>query len=301
MARWRCIYLQYCHCMDAASATDPALFKYLFDLNGFVVIPDVLDHATCDAAVAAIEQRKIPMEATPNGYESHGTWESAHQLWEAGEPFIRMIDLPQVTKLLQLIIGPLLRLETAYSFVRHKGCPPLEMHGGHRGGGVNFRYSVVGDSIYTGLTVVGFSLQGISEADGGFACIPGSHKSDFHVPEEHREGLWALDGPLVRTVATPKGSAVVFTECLAHGAASWRRDDPRYSLFFKYNDRAATYGYPEERRPTESTLALMSENQRTFFNRAWSANVDGKPEGNPSNTKPEFGDGVGRRPAAAAL
>ena len=67
----------------------------------------------------------------------------------------------------------LLRLETAYSFVRHKGCPPLQMHGGHRGGSVNFRYNVVGDSIFTGLTVVGFSLQDISEKSGGFACIPG--------------------------------------------------------------------------------------------------------------------------------
>ena len=153
--------------------SDPALFKYLFDLNGFVVVPNVLDHETCDAAIAAIEARKIPMPKTVDGYESNGTWESAHQLWEAGEPFIKMIDLPKITKLLELIIGPLLRLETAYSFVRHKGCPPLEMHGGHRGGSVNFRYSVVGDSIYTGLTVVGFSLQDISEKSGGFACIPG--------------------------------------------------------------------------------------------------------------------------------
>ena len=54
-----------------------------------------------------------------------------------------MIDLPQITSLLELIIGPQLRLETAYSFIRHKGCPQFEMHGGHRGGRVNFRYSVV--------------------------------------------------------------------------------------------------------------------------------------------------------------
>ena len=54
-----------------------------------------------------------------------------------------MIDLPQITSLLSLIIGPQLRLETAYSFIRHKGCPQFEMHGGHRGGRVNFRYSVV--------------------------------------------------------------------------------------------------------------------------------------------------------------
>ena len=131
-----------------------------------------------------------------------------------------MIDLPQITSLLSLIVGPQLRLETAYSFIRHKGCPQFEMHGGHRGGRVNFRYSVVrqqpttsglrcffaplpqrqrregtvlalrvecacglqvGDEIFTGLTVVAFSLQDISEADGGFACIPSAPHSPLHV------------------------------------------------------------------------------------------------------------------------
>ena len=110
-----------------------------------------------------------------------------------------MIDLPQITSLLSLVIGPQLRLETAYSAIRHKGCPQFEMHGGHRGGRVNFRYSVVrqqpnptglalraecglqvGDEIFTGLTVVAFSLQDISEADGGFACIPSASHSPLH-------------------------------------------------------------------------------------------------------------------------
>ena len=57
--------------------------------QGYVVIPDVLDHATCDAVVAKLQQRAVPMDKTPDGYESRGTWESAHTLWEAGEPFIR--------------------------------------------------------------------------------------------------------------------------------------------------------------------------------------------------------------------
>jgi len=39
----------------------------------------------------------------------------------------------------------------------------------------------VGDEIFTGLTVVAFSLQDISEADGGFACIPSASHSPLHV------------------------------------------------------------------------------------------------------------------------
>ncbi|MDD9985119.1 MAG: phytanoyl-CoA dioxygenase family protein [Spirochaetaceae bacterium] len=100
------------------------------------------------------------------------------------------------------IIGPKLRLESAYSFVRSKGCPQFEMHGGHRGGRVNFRYHVQGDRIFTGLTVVSFALQEITDEDGGFACIPGSHKSDFRVPDEDRARLYAVDG----STSTPTAS-----------------------------------------------------------------------------------------------
>ena len=127
------------------------------------------------------------------------------------------------------------------------------MHGGHRGGRVNFRYYVHGDQIYTGLTVVSFTLQEIAEEDGGFACIPGSHKCDFHVPPDDHKRLFAIDGPLVRNIAAPKGSAIIFTETLAHGAASWQGDEPRYGVFFKYNDRAATYGYRPYRLPSKET------------------------------------------------
>src|SRR3954471_4998289 len=110
------------------------------------------------------------------------------------------------------------------------------MDGGHAGGGVNFRYVVRGNRIFTGLTVVSVALQDVSESDGGFACVPGSHKSEFPLPAEDRKEMFAFGGRLVRTVATPKGSVVIFTETLAHGAASWQCDEPRYGLFYKYND-----------------------------------------------------------------
>ena len=74
-----------CPLRDQSSAPSNAPHRR----QGYVVIPDVLDHATCDAVVAKLQQRAVPMDKTPDGYESRGTWESAHTLWEAGEPFIR--------------------------------------------------------------------------------------------------------------------------------------------------------------------------------------------------------------------
>ena len=116
--------------------------KYLFDLQGYVVVEDVLSDEECETARAKIEERMHPMEETPNGYEAIGTWFVAGNLLEAGEPFIKLIDHPKTVSVLSEIITAKLRLEGCYSFVRIKGCPPFEMHGGHRGGSVNFRYYV---------------------------------------------------------------------------------------------------------------------------------------------------------------
>ena len=258
--------------------------KYLFDLHGYLVVEDVLSDEQCEVAKGKIRDRMQPMEKTPDGYAARGTWYRAGDLVSAGEPFITLIDHPRLLAVLTEIIGPKLRLESHYSFVRTKGCPPFEMHGGHRGGRVNFRYYVQGGQIFTGLTVVSFALQEITAADGGFACVPGSHKSDFRVPDEEREQLLAVDGPLVRNIAAPRGSAIIFTETLAHGANTWQAEEPRYGLFYKYNDRAATYHYPNLRRPGVQVMATLTANQRSFFNTTWEA--FGPPD-NFHNEQPE--------------
>lgn len=245
--------------------------RFLFDLEGFLVVEDVLSDADCARARALIDERLHPMEKTPDGYDARGTWFSAGNLLAAGEPFISLIDHPKVTAVLHGIIGPRLRLESAYSFVRHRNCPPFEMHGGSKGGGVNFRYAVNNGRIYTGLTVVSFALQEITAADGGFACVPGSHKSEIGIDRDARRKLLSFDSGRIRNIATPKGSAVIFTEALAHGANSWQREEPRYGLFYKYNDRAAVYHCQHGRRPDEATLALMTPEQRCYFNTPWEA------------------------------
>jgi hypothetical protein len=262
--------------------------KYLFDLQGFLVVEDVLSDAQCDLATDKIKQRMKPMEKTPNGYASNGTWHSAANLWEVGDPFINLIDHPKVVDVLGEIIAPQLRCESSYSFVRYKDCPVFEMHGGNRGGRVNFRYDARNGQIFTGLTVVSYNLHDVAQQDGGFSCIPGSHKADFELTAEEREELFAFGGPLVQSVPAPRGAAVIFTETLAHGAGSWQRDDvPRYGLFYKYNDRAAIYHEQGSRRPSDAALAMMTDEQRCYFNTAWQAFG---PDGRNRNDAPEFGE-----------
>ena len=259
--------------------------KYLLDLQGFITVEEVLTDDECDMAIEKIKAKMRPIDKSPDGYDANGTWYVAGELLDEGQPFIKLIDHPKLIDVLGEIINPMLRLEGGYSFVRHKGCPPFEMHGGHRGGTVNFRYDVHNGQIHTGLTVVAFALQEITEADGGFACIPGSHKSDFPVPQENHKELFAHGGPLVRNIAMSKGSATIFTETLAHGAASWQNETPRYGLFYKYNDRAAVYHDQHGHRPSKQAFDQMTDAQKCFFNTAWQSFG---PDGRNTNDLPEF-------------
>ena len=139
------------------------------------MLENVLSDKHCDALICGLERHKIEPGAVETGIVPQSQWASAHNLWEAGQPFIDLIDHPMTCSVLHEVVAPLLRLETAYSFIRENGSVALQMHGGRghaSGGGASFRYQVTGNKIYTGLTAVGFALQDISEDDGGFCCIP---------------------------------------------------------------------------------------------------------------------------------
>ena len=88
----------------------------------------------------------------------------------------------------------------------------------------------------------------------------------------------------MQNIPAPKGSAIIFTETLAHGANRWQADEPRYGLFYKYNDRAATYHWQRDRIPGPETMARLTDAQRAFFNSAWEAFG---PEDNFRNELPE--------------
>ena len=84
-----------------------------------------------------------------------------------------------------------------------------------------------------GLSVVAYNLKDVGPNDGGFGCVPGSHKSNYAFPEEWKE----MDepGPLVERVTGPAGTAIIFTEALTHGTLPWTGADERRTIFFKYS------------------------------------------------------------------
>lgn len=75
-----------------------------------------------------------------------------------------------------------------------------------------------------------YALTDVKPGAGGFCVVPGSHKSNFRLPEEifSNEGAWP-----VRRVPMEAGDAVIFSEAVTDGALAWRGTNKRRVLLFK--------------------------------------------------------------------
>ena len=80
-----------------------------------------------------------------------------------------------------------------------------------------------------------FNLADAPEGAGGFACIPGSHKSNFltEIPSEVRR--FERPAHYVAQPALEAGDVLFFTEALVHGTMPWTAGHQRRALLYKYS------------------------------------------------------------------
>lgn len=209
--------------------------RYLFDLNGYLTIPDALDADAVRRVNEAID-KGIAEETGPD-MRTHRFGD----LLGRDAVFREMIDNGPVADVLVEIIGDDYRLDHTYADVIRSGQGPIgtSLHGG----AVPYRpseyYMVQGSTIHSGLVAVGFNIHDVGPDDGGFGCVPGSHKSNFAFPGQWRQ--LADDPEVVRRVTGPAGTAIVFTEAMVHGTLPWRGSQERRTAFYKYSPAAVSW------------------------------------------------------------
>ncbi|MGH3488129.1 MAG: phytanoyl-CoA dioxygenase family protein [Actinopolymorphaceae bacterium] len=209
--------------------------RFLFDLQGYLTIPAAIPAALLARLNAAMD------EAIERETEPDMTRHRFGRLLERDSAFRELIDLPSVTGVLTDVLGPDFRLDHTYADVIRSGDGPIgtTLHGG----AVPFRaseyYTVTAGEIRSGLVAIGFNLKDVGPDDGGFGCVPGSHKSSFPFPA----GWKQLSDPpaCVRRITGPAGTAVIFTEALVHGTLPWHGADERRTAFFKYSPAAVSW------------------------------------------------------------
>ena len=212
------------------------LDKYLFDLQGFITVPSALSLDQLKALNTILDEH-IEAECEPD-MQTHRFSENLP--W--GKPYIDLIDNPTMTPYLDTIIGQdKWRLDRVYLDVIRAGKGPIgtRLHGGGAPPRSSQYYRFEGGEMQNGLSVVAYNLADVGPMDGGFGCVPGSHKSNYQFPSDWRE-MEELN-PIVQRVTGPAGTAIIFTEALTHGTLPWVADHERRTLFLKYSPHSISW------------------------------------------------------------
>jgi hypothetical protein len=209
--------------------------QYLFDLQGFLVVPNALDEQQL-SDLNAILSEHLAVEAT-EGMQTQRLRSPVK--W--GPPYRDLIDNPRILPYLKDLLGTSLRLDHDYADVIRSGKGPVGtiLHGGSTPYDPTACYHFQNGKMFNGVVAVAYNLRDVNPRDGGFGCVPGSHKSNYYFPMDWLE----LETPpaCVQPVTGPAGTAIIFTEALTHGTLPWRAKHERRTLFYKYSPAAVGY------------------------------------------------------------
>jgi ectoine hydroxylase-related dioxygenase (phytanoyl-CoA dioxygenase family) len=208
--------------------------KFIFDLQGYITVENALDKQQL-LELNELLDRQVAQNVKPAA-SSHRFWDS---LLGWGKVYRDLIDNPRITPFIETLVGPDFRLDHDYLDILRKGTSETScLHGGTtRDASHFFRYK--DGEMFSGLTVVAYNLRDVNVGDGGFGCIPGSHKANFELPGHWRDLRQPVD--CVRAIPGPAGTAIIFTEALIHGTLPWMGKHERRTLFYKYSPTAISW------------------------------------------------------------
>ena len=232
--------------------------KYLFDLNGYLVVEDILSAEQVAALNAAVDRNAPPpTEPPPTGLNSgseklsgaHGRTTFGNCLdWPSPwcDPFRRLMVLPAALRYMVETIGDDLRFEGLTGIANTRGSEGQILHGGGVGHSPDleqgFFHRVEQGRVRNGLMAVAYLLSDVNPGDGGFCCIPGSHKANFFCSWEMRR--LEIGEEHVRHIPAKAGSAILFTEALTHGALPWNGEHERRLVFLRYGPGIMAFSPP---------------------------------------------------------
>ncbi len=257
------------HATDAIVDTDVHPMsdyeKFIFDLKGFIVIPNVLT----ETEVHTVKEHIAALSKTPESLPEH------HRAPIAG-PAEFLIDHPRVMGILQTVIAPKrehIRLESV--FISQRSVETTQEQWSPHVGGTNlhpsFSFRYHDGRIYSAMTRVVWELNEVVKGQGGTCLVPGSHKAnlacahDGNWPEEADDpnsGVW-------ETYGCPPGSLVVFSEGVRHTGSQWTNPhNPRCAILMAYNHVTVRFHEPKPcMNPT--VIDGLSESRQGFFRDVW--------------------------------
>ncbi len=258
------------------------LNQYLYDLQGYLVIEDVLTKAQV-AELNALLDEHVP-EIPDNWQEvarqnkrgvtdiyrfgvAGGSYASGPGFLAWGKPFCDLLDHPAVMEIMRLQLGDCFRLDRIFGMRMRKGMGSGRLHSDY-GASEPFTRAQPGQyypqpayQALHGFGVAVFNLTDCGPETGGLRVIPGSHNSHFKLPQQIRDEKFS---DVVVSPNAPAGSVTIFSEATTHGTLEWRANYERRSLLYKYCASQLTWSKtrvtaPEHVELTKRQRLLLEE------------------------------------------
>jgi phytanoyl-CoA dioxygenase PhyH len=227
--------------------------RYLFDLCGYLVVKSVLGPADISALRSEVRDAGIDHALVaarylhagfPADYYDTGEWTGEDGYRYMSDSFVldwgpatrSLVAHSRLLGYLTALLGEGFRLDHAYGVFARGVTRSHPLHNGGTPFDPTQMYLCREGRIHNAMVVVQFALTETGPGDGGFCCIPGSHKSGFPLPAgmpslEDLDEDWAVH---IRHVPMAPGDVLIFTEALTHGALAWRGKGDRMALLYKY-------------------------------------------------------------------
>lgn len=249
---------------------------FFWDLNGYLVVRNVMTEEHLKLANEAIDKFsdriQVGGDLSGGSKTQSGTGRpTLGGLVNLPEPYCRpfreMIAHPAVTSRLFWMCGSGFRTKGGTLFAQVKGSAGQSLHDGNEPFTPWRSYFFKNGRSYGADITVTWHLHGAPAGGGGFACVPGSHKTQYRMPQ----GVRTCDNELDRVVQPhiEPGDVLLFQDggC-THGSKAWKNDFMRRAVLIKYFPYYSVWSDavedPEERWGSD-ILEGMSEQQLSLM------------------------------------
>ncbi len=154
-----------------------------------------------------------------------------------GDQFFELMTHAWVMSVCSKTLGPWFRFDHAFGLQQPNA--ETNLHGGpHACQGSCFYQNGADGRIWSGRLSVGFALTQQGPETGGFAYIPGSHKTSF--PLQGRDVFQEVlgsnyDHECIHVPSLSPGDICIFPDNLIHGTVPWKGRSRRRALYFMYS------------------------------------------------------------------
>ena len=264
--------------------TPTGLDDYLFDLQGFLVLPRAIGREHLQALNDCIDGIP-PLESNQwYGYvhrqrqddEDHANkfGINLQQIYEAGEPFEQLIDHPRWIELVKRYVGgedtfdvyqgPVF-IDEAFVNLRGPG-QAISLHSGGHDGVKRTQFRYVNGRFQCCQINILMALTDMHPGDGATVVIPGSHKANlphphFATQQWGKDSAEKIEGAV--EVNLNAGDVLLFVDALSHGSAERMNPGQRRICVYRYGPAWGNYrfGY----RPSDQLLARLTPMRRKII------------------------------------